>query len=82
MGISKAFGINIGIRPHLLRHACATHMLDNGCDIRIIQELLGHKSLSVTQMYTKVSKRKLLEIVNSKHPGNRIHENKSEKEGN
>ena len=67
-GISKAFSNNIGIRPHLLRHACATHMLDNGCDIRFIQELLGHKSLSVTQVYTQVSKRKLSEVVNSKHP--------------
>lgn len=82
IGISNAFRINIGIRPHLLRHACATHMLDNGCDIRFIQQLLGHKSLSVTQMYTQVSKRKLSEIVNSKHPGNRINEKKLTREGN
>ncbi len=68
IGISQAFKNNIGIRPHLLRHACATHMLDNGCDIRFIQELLGHKSLSVTQLYTRVSKRKLSEVVNSRHP--------------
>ena len=72
IGISNAFRINIGIRPHLLRHACASHMLDNGCDIRFIQELLGHKSLSVTQMYTRVSKKKLAEVVNSKHPSHRI----------
>jgi site-specific recombinase XerD len=77
IGISKAFGINIGTRPHLLRHACATHMLDNGCDIRFIQELLGHKSLSVTQMYTRVSKKKLAEVINSKHPSNRITGEKS-----
>lgn len=75
--ISSAFRINIGIRPHLLRHACATHMLDNGCDIRFIQELLGHKSLSVTQLYTRVSKKKLAEVINSKHPSNRINSEKS-----
>lgn len=71
-GISHAFKNNIGIRPHLLRHACATHMLDNGCDIRVIQQLLGHKHLVVTQIYTKVSKKKLAEVINSKHPSNRI----------
>ena len=80
VGISKAFGINIGIRPHLLRHACATHMLDNGCDIRFIQQLLGHKNLSVTQMYTRVSKKKLAEVINSKHPSNRITGEKSSEE--
>jgi site-specific recombinase XerD len=72
IGISKAFGINIGIRPHLLRHACATHMLDNGCDIRFIQQLLGHKHLTVTQVYTKVSKKKLAEVINRKHPSHQI----------
>lgn len=69
-GISHAFRNNIGIRPHLLRHACATHMLDNGCGIRHIQELLGHKNITVTQRYTSVSKKKLAEIVNSRHPRN------------
>jgi integrase/recombinase XerC len=80
MGISSAFKNNIGIRPHLLRHACATHMLDNGCDIRFIQELLGHMSLTSTQRYTQVAKMKLMAILNSKHPRNKKNEEKPDKE--
>lgn len=82
IGISQAFKNNIGIRPHLLRHACATHMLNNGCDIRFIQELLGHKSLSVTQMYTQVTKRKLSEVVNARHPRSEIIDKNEVKEVN
>jgi site-specific recombinase XerD len=59
-----------GIRPHLLRHACASHMLKNGCSIRVIQQLLGHKKLSATQIYTQVNKEDLREVINRKHPGN------------
>jgi site-specific recombinase XerD len=57
-----------GIRPHLYRHACATHMLGNGCDIRIIQELLGHEYLTTTQVYTHIDKHDLRRIVNRVHP--------------
>lgn len=60
----------LGIRPHQLRHACAGHMLKNGCDIRIIQELLGHKDLKATQIYTQVNKEDLREVVNKNHPRN------------
>jgi len=60
-----------GIRPHLLRHACASHMLKNGCSIRVIQQLLGHKKLSATQIYTQVNKEDLREVINRKHPGNK-----------
>jgi len=56
------------IRPHQLRHACAGHMLKNGCSIRVIQELLGHKKLSATQIYTQISKDNLREVINQKHP--------------
>jgi len=59
---------HIGIRPHLLRHACATHMLKKGCSIRVIQELLGHKSLTSTQVYTEVLKEDLRVIVETYHP--------------
>ncbi len=59
----------MGIRPHQLRHACAGHMLKNGCNIRIIQELLGHKDLKATQIYTHINKEDLKEVVNTKHPG-------------
>jgi integrase/recombinase XerC len=58
----------IGIRPHLLRHACASHMLKNGCDIRHIQELLGHEELTTTQLYTHINKQDLKELLNRLHP--------------
>jgi integrase/recombinase XerD len=53
---------------HLLRHACATHMLENGADIRYIQALLGHADLSTTEVYTRVSILKLKEIHERTHP--------------
>lgn len=59
-----------GIRPHLLRHTFAGHMLKNGCGIRVIQELLGHSDLQSTQIYTQINKENLREVINKKHPGN------------
>jgi site-specific recombinase XerD len=58
----------VGIRPHLLRHACATHLLKNGCGIRVIQELLGHERLDTTYIYTAVEKENLRGVVNCSHP--------------
>jgi len=57
-----------GYNPHLFRHACATHMLTNGCGIRYIQEMLGHSRLCTTQIYTNFDKRELRKVVNSRHP--------------
>jgi integrase/recombinase XerD len=71
-GIVRSYGEQVGldgrITPHVLRHSCATHMLDHGADIRAVQEMLGHASISTTQVYTKVSTERLWRVYEAAHP--------------
>ena len=60
--IMKKLSIKVHVTPHVLRHTFATDMLNNGCDIKVVQELLGHSSLKATEIYTHVTKEHLKEV--------------------
>lgn len=66
--LGERVGLAGRLTPHVLRHSCATHMLDHGADIRTVQELLGHASISTTQVYTLVSTERLQSVYRSAHP--------------
>jgi len=70
--VVRSYGNRVGLgarlTPHVLRHSCATHMLEHGADIRVVQELLGHASVATTQVYTKVTADRLQAVYDAAHP--------------
>jgi integrase/recombinase XerC len=66
--IAVAKGLSPDVHPHTLRHAFGTHMLQEGADLRAIQELLGHERLSTTQRYTQLSMQHVMQVYGKTHP--------------
>jgi integrase/recombinase XerD len=66
--VARQAGITADVSPHTLRHCFATHLLDGGADVRVVQELLGHASVTTTQIYTLVTVDHLREVYLTSHP--------------
>lgn len=76
--LAQKAGINKNISPHTLRHSFATHMLEGGADLRAIQEMLGHESISTTEVYTHMDVEYLRQIITDFHPRSQTQESKKE----
>ncbi|MBQ2379574.1 MAG: tyrosine recombinase [Akkermansia sp.] len=68
---ARAIGLPENVYPHIMRHSFATHLLENGADLRVIQDMLGHADLATTQIYTHVEKKRLVSLHRSFHPRGR-----------
>ena len=71
--LEKIINSQLHITPHMFRHSMATMLLEEDVDIRYIQRILGHSSITTTQIYTHVTSSKQKEILRTKHPRNKIH---------